>query len=400
MSESIASQERRTPAFVGESDPIKPWSVEQDADALMDDLFADFDRLLGAEMPLSGETVRPEPAPISPIAMPALAAPLSTLSELPTATHSQQDALLSVPQSETAPFISQPAPQKTAPPKPLRSNRHWDKLLLAFACTALLGVLAWLAIQEKLKIRQWVEQLAAKVGGEQVANSEVTGVSEADAQFMNYMVRSLELIERKAANAPQQASNSGQSALPPAPGTNSASAGVPQVIYNIYQSAPGLANGLLPSPAPVAPTAESEPPTKNAPAPTVESKARPSAPAVPPSSSQATAPAPAPKTNPRTLVPAPQAAPVPPPSATSQTATLLPAPAAVPSPLEKYSLVGLIVGSDGNSAALFKVNGTTQRIRSGEAIGDSGWTLYSAGNQSAVVRRNGTVREIYVGQEF
>jgi Tfp pilus assembly protein PilP len=52
------------------------------------------------------------------------------------------------------------------------------------------------------------------------------------------------------------------------------------------------------------------------------------------------------------------------------------------------------------SAALFEVNGTTQRINVGEAIGASGWTLVSVANQEAVVRRNGEVRSVYVGQKF
>ncbi|MDY6784942.1 MAG: hypothetical protein SW833_20780, partial [Cyanobacteriota bacterium] len=115
---------------------------------------------------------------------------------------------------------------------------------------------------------------------------------------------------------------------------------------------------------------------------------------------QAAAPAPPPsKPNPRTLAPAPTAAPAPPPPSAPQVEASSPESETIPS-LSNYSLYGLIVNSDGSSAALFKVNGTTQRIREGEAIGDSGWTLFSVSNQSAVVRRNGTVREIYAGQEF
>lgn len=66
-----------------------------------------------------------------------------------------------------------------------------------------------------------------------------------------------------------------------------------------------------------------------------------------------------------------------------------------------YTLVGLLESESGeNSAALFDVDGVTQRFKIGEAIGGSGWTLVSVANQEAVVRRNGEVRSVYVGQKF
>jgi Tfp pilus assembly protein PilP len=64
-----------------------------------------------------------------------------------------------------------------------------------------------------------------------------------------------------------------------------------------------------------------------------------------------------------------------------------------------YTLVGLLESGE-NSAALFDVDGVTQRFKIGEAIGASGWTLVSVANQEAVVRRNGEVRSVYVGQKF
>ncbi|MDY7014822.1 MAG: hypothetical protein SVX43_14710, partial [Cyanobacteriota bacterium] len=288
MSESIVSQERRTQALVGESNPIKPWSVEQDADALMDDLFADFDRLLEGETQLPGETVRPEPSAMPAIAMPAIA-PLAPLT-VPPSTESGET--LSVPQPESEISLPQTAPPTAAPQKPRSSTQHWDKLLLAFAIAALLGALAWLALQEKLKIQQWVEQWAVKVRGEPTASTEVASLSESDAQFANYMLRSLDLIERKESRAPRTASSSGQSALPPAPGTSSVGGTIPQVVnnYNIYQSAPGLANGLLPAPSPAAPAGNAQPSTNKAPVPPSQTEARSTAPATPPTSSQAAAP--------------------------------------------------------------------------------------------------------------
>ncbi|NMG06611.1 hypothetical protein [Brasilonema sp. UFV-L1] len=52
------------------------------------------------------------------------------------------------------------------------------------------------------------------------------------------------------------------------------------------------------------------------------------------------------------------------------------------------------------SAALFKVNGVTQRVELGEVIGSSGWTLVEFANGKAIIRRNGEVRSIYTGQTF
>ena len=52
------------------------------------------------------------------------------------------------------------------------------------------------------------------------------------------------------------------------------------------------------------------------------------------------------------------------------------------------------------SAALFKIDGVTRRVNMGESIGSSGWTLVDVSNGEAVIRRNGEVRSIYTGQKF
>lgn len=78
----------------------------------------------------------------------------------------------------------------------------------------------------------------------------------------------------------------------------------------------------------------------------------------------------------------------------STDSTTAAAPAASP-----HLLVGVLELGD-RSAALFEINGQTQRVYVGETIGTSGWTLVSVANQEAIVRRNGDVRSIYVGQQF
>ncbi|MFN6460451.1 MAG: hypothetical protein RMZ41_001205 [Nostoc sp. DedVER02] len=52
------------------------------------------------------------------------------------------------------------------------------------------------------------------------------------------------------------------------------------------------------------------------------------------------------------------------------------------------------------SAALFRIDGVTRRINMGESIGESGWTLVEVSNGEAVIRRNGEVRSIYAGQKL
>jgi hypothetical protein len=63
------------------------------------------------------------------------------------------------------------------------------------------------------------------------------------------------------------------------------------------------------------------------------------------------------------------------------------------------SLVGVMQLGD-RSAALVEMNGVAQRVRIGESIGASGWTLVEVSKDQAVIRRNGEVRTIFIGQTF
>ncbi len=63
------------------------------------------------------------------------------------------------------------------------------------------------------------------------------------------------------------------------------------------------------------------------------------------------------------------------------------------------SLVGVMQLGD-RSAALVEINGVAQRVRVGESIGSSGWTLVEVSKDQAVMRRNGEVRSIFIGQTF
>jgi hypothetical protein len=82
------------------------------------------------------------------------------------------------------------------------------------------------------------------------------------------------------------------------------------------------------------------------------------------------------------------------PTAPSQTQPLAPT-----TPLVQRTLVGVLELGD-RSAALFELNGVTQRYQVGESIGSSGWTLVEISKNQAVIRRNGEVRSIFVGQKL
>lgn len=68
-------------------------------------------------------------------------------------------------------------------------------------------------------------------------------------------------------------------------------------------------------------------------------------------------------------------------------------------PASELALVGVLnLGS--RSAALFDIDGTSQRAYVGDQIGLSDWTLVSVNGQDVVIRRNGEVRSVYIGQRF
>ena len=68
-------------------------------------------------------------------------------------------------------------------------------------------------------------------------------------------------------------------------------------------------------------------------------------------------------------------------------------------PASEQVLVGVLnLGS--RSAALFDVDGSSQRAYVGDRIGTSDWTLVSVNGQDVVIRRDGEVRSVYIGQRF
>ncbi|MBD1879408.1 hypothetical protein [Coleofasciculus sp. FACHB-T130] len=430
MTQDVSNNQRDS-APLANSTSIQPWSVDKYADQLMDDLFADIDRVLEGgsistpEQPQS-EYISLQPVQVSQVTLPPTWVPPEEL--LPEQPDNTPRSIVQTPLALDI-SVEEIQPEDN---KDRGEGKLFEKLLLGLALTsAAATLLLWLVSQGRLN---WLFSPPATVTP---VSQEVQ--SKADEQFVNYMQRSLEVIDRKAdankrtgsAAAPQGTN------LPPVttvPGNTAGAARGSGVMERVYipiypspqsqsvvpQSALGLQGvsplvrpPLLPSlprrpvpPVRPAPSVSSMLPVR--PAPSVSSmlpvrpkppvsrpapSVRPSAPSL--GSKPLTLP-PMAATMPRLPIPAlPPLAPPAPPAPPAA----VPAPNPDPAPTATHTLVGVLELGD-RSAALFDFGGVANRIRVGENIGSSGWTLVSISNQEAVIRRNGEVRSVYVGQKF
>ncbi len=103
--------------------------------------------------------------------------------------------------------------------------------------------------------------------------------------------------------------------------------------------------------------------------------------------------------------PVPVLPPPPPPPLPSSPPTLVVPPAdsslsPTTLPTSAYSLIGVLELSD-RAVALVSQNGSVQRVRVGESIGNGDWTLVAIQDQRAVLRgRNRSLRSVAVGERF
>lgn len=253
------------------------------------------------------------------------------------------------PESELAAIASESSPSSSTPAsQPKRWQHFWtlNRALLGAAGLTLLATLGLWFHQ-----RQPVPVAATNP----TPTPTDAPVANPDAEFLEYLRRSLDVIAQNAPNTtPETAAtgvsdvaiafnnggvnlpSGGNNILPPPPGNISSAPGSINVIERVYVPYPSTqaAAGHSPSPSTTA-------------SGTVDS------------SSSTTAAAPA----------------------------------------VMHTLVGVLELGE-RSAALFEIDGTPQRVYIGERIGDSGWSLVSVANEEAVVRRNGEVRTLYIGQRF
>jgi hypothetical protein len=234
-----------------------------------------------------------------------------------------------------------------SPQKP----NYLGKILFALSCSYFIFAGWWLFGHQSSKI------LTMLTGGQQIS------ISKSDADFIDYMERSLSTIDRQA-QANQNTGKDDEIVYVPVYTKTTAIPAVPQTA-NSLPTIPLADNNSSPIPQP-----QSTP----APLPVTQ------IPAPPP------LPAPTPLADTPSLRETPQEAPA-------------IAASAIANPVINHTLIGILELGD-KSAALFKVQNITERIWLKEEIGDSGWILESITNQKAEISYQGKVRSVAVGETF
>ena len=234
------------------------------------------------------------------------------------------------------------APENSIDRNQAKNPSYLGKVLFALASSYCLFVLWWLFGHQGNRV------LTMLTGGRQIV------LSKSDVQFIDYMERSLDKLDRQL-KANREASGNDDVVYVPVHTPTPATSPVPQIASN------------------------------NLPLTTLSNS---NAPAVPQSQ------------------PVPQALkiPTPPP---------LPAPTSIENnsgqenltataikPPLRHTLIGILELGEDSSAALIKIGGQTRRVWLGEEINPDGWTLESVGNQRAIIGYQGQVRTIAVGETF
>ncbi|MBE9099924.1 hypothetical protein [Vacuolonema iberomarrocanum] len=351
-------------------------TIDESATTVIDEVFEDVEQLLNerailprekAILPRETKSAAPAPNPLASLASSLIPSLLSTRSseDAPEASATRElDKPLAIDSlalddedmddlAAIATEGGEIAPLKEGDSTSSKvTNKSFDTLLLTLASISVVVTGGFWLLAQNL----WGES-SPEVATVPVEAESATSV---DREFMNYLQRSLEVVDEQAEIANETTALASRLDLP-------------EVSVPGSTAAPGMTNlGQPYVPVYQAP----QPPTVNGTA---------TAPAAP--NNVAVAPSPTVTTTPMRPTPAAPTAP--------STAGEVPNIAAT----NTHVLVGLLELGD-RSAALFEINGTAQRLQLGESIGSSGWTLVSVSNQEAVIRRNGEVRSVYVGQRF
>jgi hypothetical protein len=380
-----------------ETVPAEAVAVESYADQLMDELFEGVDRAFEGSGAQPAEPMAPEFVALKSISVPQIV--LSPLAPEPQRGEKDVEAIARQVALETT--------------KKQQSKQSFDRILLGAACGSLLLVLGlWLASRSGLL------RLRAAPAPETPAASSVTAP---DTQFVEYVQRSLEVIEQKKAPQPNPQLAGVPGVAPPGTLPTISISGAPPATAGLSTAVNRIADALEQAGAqPGAPAPQIvviPPPAQVAVAPAAPVAGDPAAPQTGSVSPSPTAPAsgraiaaagtrtplaasPTPSESPQPKILARETEPAPAPS-TQQSAPApeQSAPAVSSAPTSAHTLVGILELGD-RSAALFEVDGVARRIYVGESIGASGWTLAEIKNQEAVIRKGGDVRSVFVGQKF
>lgn len=234
-----------------------------------------------------------------------------------------------------------------------KGNKYLDKIFFTAACGYLIWVLWGLLGYKNGKL---ADVFAF------IPNNRQETISQSNAEFLDYMERSLETIDRKLVTQQEEiktASNKDSAA---------------NIVYvPVYTPNPTTkAQEPIPIPFPPPP-----PPS------TIATVTTPVAKITSP-------PSPKPKLeNPATIPTSSEAVPAPLPSDVT----------AAVKPLKSYTLVGLMEWGE-KPTAMFKAKGSTKRVVLGENIDDSGWKLEAIKERNVVISHQGKSRTINIGEKF
>lgn len=333
----------------------EPFLVESYADRLMDDLFGDVDRLLDGAVPPSepARVEAPAPRPKLNLAPPPLSSGLLTRPQLQPKTEIADSSL---PDLGELTNIQPPAPRSSG----------FTRFLMITGCTSAVAALAVWLVTSGLGSRLVAALTQSPEPVAPTAIAQTPTPVDTNSQFSDYVQRSLEAIDRRAATGKSEG-------LPTAPYNS----GLPTVPVPANQP-PLRSSVTLPKATPLVIT------VPQAPTPIDPSRRELNQILVRLSSVLE-------RLSPTVNRPAVQNPVVSVPQATAPAASTAP----------QRTLVGVLEGSDpSRSASLFEMNGITQRYYVGESIGSSGWSLVEVSNQYVTVRRNGEVRTISTGQKL
>jgi hypothetical protein len=422
----------------------EPWSIENYADGLMDELFADIDCILDVSGNLPSQSFRhsrqnrsnqsvagvsPQPQRYSPLEY----VPMETVTIpqiiLPTVAQDNHKHLSTV--------VFDSATVKRVSRKRQKNSRSLGKLLMVGTTlgVAIAGMVYLVQSRVIYLVNPNLTQPAVLVPQPQ---SQLPVKPEIEAELVDYMLQALAVIDKQEAKSNQKSFSAGYSTqaktnqialgngqttgnLPPLlvnntpPAPNRSGSVVERIYVPVYQAPspmryalpaipgtptllPQVANALQGSQSNVVKSVlntvqqAAKPVTVNMLASAVRAELKPvAAKTAPITVRQTPNPLPALPVVPLRAALAPESE----PTITHEQVYPPTAIAVAPS----NTLEGLLELGD-KSAALFKIEGVTRRVNMGESIGSSGWTLVDVSNGEAVIRRNGEVRSIYAGQKL
>ncbi|WP_392534712.1 hypothetical protein [Nostoc sp. C117] len=436
----------------------EPWSIENYADGLMDELFADIDYILDASGNLASgafrqssqkkssqsfDGVSPEVqigsnrrSDFSPVVATGTVNPLQTVI-LPNTANNSAESFTQANHKQLSTVVFEGATVKPVTRRRQKSSSALGKLLIV-GTTLGVAIASTIYLVQSGVVHLLNTQLPDSALVLPQSQSQLSTKPEIEAELVDYMMGALAVIDKQDGKNQQNSVRSGFSSqantnqialaneqptsnlppLPPlannTPSTPNRSGNVVERVYVPVYQAPSPMRYALPA-IPGTPTLlprvasvlqGSQPNVVKSALNTVRQAAKPATVNMLAAAVQGELKPVATKTasvkvrqkpNPLPALPVvPLRAALAPEPTITENQIYLPTPIAdAPS----STLEGLLELGN-KSAALFKIDGVSRRINMGESIGSSGWTLVEVSNGEAVIRRNGEVRSIYAGQKL